>query len=352
MEAIKEKNINLYESNNSNTKNRIEYMDIANGIGIILVIIGHMPIKNEYCRDFIYSFHMPLFFLISGYFFKHTDNKKCLRKIFKSLIIPYVITCILIILYKIFRLVLQSNFSEIPNAFKIWGLASLYGSGDGEHFGIISIGAIWFLLALAFATYFMNYIYNKKYRYLYVLFIAYIGYKTSQFVWLPLSVQAGMVALLYVYIGILMKKYNILNRHICACEYIFLIAMMIFNVKYGGKLYMVTNTYENGLLDVIISLSNCFLCIKLSMIIDKFLKILKMLFKFIGENSLICLCAHLISLDCFKWKTWYNILNEIGIHNECLIASIGNLLWVILALLIIKSMKKTINLLRLKFNGG
>ncbi|MBF1069294.1 MAG: acyltransferase family protein, partial [Prevotellaceae bacterium] len=47
---------------------RIEALDIAKGIGIILVIIGHM--SSSYLRDWIYSFHMPLFFIISGICFK------------------------------------------------------------------------------------------------------------------------------------------------------------------------------------------------------------------------------------------------------------------------------------------
>lgn len=44
---------------------RINLYDIARGIGIILVYLGHVP-PNIYFRRFIYSFHMPLFFIISG----------------------------------------------------------------------------------------------------------------------------------------------------------------------------------------------------------------------------------------------------------------------------------------------
>ena len=44
---------------------RIEALDIAKGIGIILVIIGHL--SSSYLRDWIYSFHMPLFFIIPAY---------------------------------------------------------------------------------------------------------------------------------------------------------------------------------------------------------------------------------------------------------------------------------------------
>ena len=67
--------------------NRSCSADILKGIGIILVVMGHvthdMPLKN-----WIYAFHMPLFFLLSGIFFKPTfENWK---KSSKRLLIPYI----------------------------------------------------------------------------------------------------------------------------------------------------------------------------------------------------------------------------------------------------------------------
>ncbi len=44
---------------------RIEWVDIARGIGIILVILGHIGIGKV--GKFIYSFHIPLFFFLSGF---------------------------------------------------------------------------------------------------------------------------------------------------------------------------------------------------------------------------------------------------------------------------------------------
>lgn len=58
------------------TNNRLSYMDIAKGFGILCVIAGHMG--NETINRFVFSFHMPLFFLISGYFYhKRTPLKNC-----------------------------------------------------------------------------------------------------------------------------------------------------------------------------------------------------------------------------------------------------------------------------------
>jgi len=317
-------------------KKRIGYIDIAKGIGIILMIIGHMPLKNEYISNFIYCFHMPLFFIISGYLFTYKDNKECLKNIVRKLLVPYIITCIAIIVYKIFRLILEGNFVAIPNILQTWGLASLYGSGSMQPFGIRYIGAIWFLLALAFATYCMNNIYKSQYRYLWVILIAYIGYKTSQYIWLPFSVQAGMVAIVFMYIGILAKEKDILNKRISINIYIALIFIVAFCVKYAGKLYMVSNIYKNGFLDILGAVSASFLLIKLCMSMDKHLKYIKKPFIYIGKNSLICLCLHLFSLDCLYYNTLNTLLIKIGMSNSLLNSIILNILWVIVMLIIIK----------------
>ena len=71
------------------SKNRIEWIDIAKGYGIILVIIGH--ITTLYITVWIYSFHMFLFFFLSGYLFQPNSYliEFCRRKI-KTLLVPYI----------------------------------------------------------------------------------------------------------------------------------------------------------------------------------------------------------------------------------------------------------------------
>lgn len=52
---------------------RIEWVDIAKGIGIILVVIGHMVKGNGIVGQSIWAFHMPLFFFLSGMFMRPTE---------------------------------------------------------------------------------------------------------------------------------------------------------------------------------------------------------------------------------------------------------------------------------------
>ena len=51
---------------------RVPYVDIAKGIGIILVVMGHndFALISPFAHKLIYSFHMPMFFFMSGMFFK------------------------------------------------------------------------------------------------------------------------------------------------------------------------------------------------------------------------------------------------------------------------------------------
>ena len=68
---------------------RLTFIDILKGIGIVFLIMGHMGFGNDF--DFyIHGFHMPLFFFVSGYLFniKRTFCEVISRK-FKALIIPY-----------------------------------------------------------------------------------------------------------------------------------------------------------------------------------------------------------------------------------------------------------------------
>ncbi|UTW44887.1 acyltransferase [bacterium SCSIO 12696] len=90
---------------------RQNWVDYAKGIGIILVVYGHVvrglysagiPISERFYQisdSVIYSFHMPLFFFLSGLFFLSTYNKyKAGRSVLKKVdvvVYPYIIWSLL-----------------------------------------------------------------------------------------------------------------------------------------------------------------------------------------------------------------------------------------------------------------
>lgn len=84
------------------TTKRLDYLDMAKGLGMILVLIGHLqgdsiftfsPYIQPLCV-YIFSFHMPMFFIISGILLAvKQDEKKPVKDIakrrFKGIMIPY-----------------------------------------------------------------------------------------------------------------------------------------------------------------------------------------------------------------------------------------------------------------------
>ena len=74
---------------------RITYFDLAKGLGIILVVLGHISDISEELRGWISSFHMPLFFVIAGMliYVKNEEKlpgKDIIVKKFKGIIVPYL----------------------------------------------------------------------------------------------------------------------------------------------------------------------------------------------------------------------------------------------------------------------
>jgi len=89
---------------------RIDYLDMAKGIGILLVIIGHISYVSEPVRQYISSFHMPLFFVISGILlcYKQEENSS-LREFagrkFKGLMMPYYFFSLCVLLIESARII-------------------------------------------------------------------------------------------------------------------------------------------------------------------------------------------------------------------------------------------------------
>lgn len=68
---------------------RLPYLDYARVFAAYFVILGHLVSTNDTTiRPYIYAFHMPFFFLVSGMLHK---NRGCIawKKYFKTLIVPF-----------------------------------------------------------------------------------------------------------------------------------------------------------------------------------------------------------------------------------------------------------------------
>lgn len=128
------------------SKERDISLDFVRGMGMILVVLGH---SLAVYTDFIYLFHVPVFFIVSGALFKSTGNVRAdLLKKWKRLYIPNLKYGIIFLL--------------LHNIFVCWGIYDAAGSYEIKDylkaaakilcFGNEEMGgAMWFLRSLFFA---------------------------------------------------------------------------------------------------------------------------------------------------------------------------------------------------------
>nr|WP_197029666.1 acyltransferase family protein [Clostridium sp. 12(A)] len=323
-----------YKEEHKVEKKRIDYLDVAKGIGIISVIIGHYDYRPP-VQNLIFSFHMPIFFILSGYFFKNVSWNELIKKKTRQLIIPYVFTSFGVIISSIIW-DLFYNINNLKQNVLRWISAALYGSGNTYEtpYYIPQIGAIWFLLALFSSLLILKLVIKHKYAYLEVGAIALIGYYSSKLLWLPFSIQAGMVAVIYVYVGYLLRRYKVFLPNMWKAFILSAMVWGLYLIKGGGHLYLVANYFQYGVFDILASFCACVVVIYISEIISK-LSYFNMVLGFMGRNSLIILCFHLIELNTFRWDIIGNYLESDGIASFYVIL-IMKILWAISGIYLVR----------------
>src|SRR5215211_396662 len=130
---------------------RIEYLDIAKGIGILLVVLGHndFEVISLFIQRLIYSFHMPLFFFLSGYFINiSVPFFDFFKRRFNALLKPFFFTIFLIYFTSV-------SFEKMGFNTAITRMVkSLYGSGHYldwvqlwflPHLFVVSLYAFFFI---------------------------------------------------------------------------------------------------------------------------------------------------------------------------------------------------------------
>lgn len=262
-------------------KDRICWADIAKGLGIILVVLGHtaIPCKiSEYfgvpyfLQNWIYAFHMPLFFLISGIL----TNWKCsyfsffMRKS-KSLLIVYVI-------YSILNVLLGFGKHDIVSVL-------MYGWG-GQ--------ALWFLPVLFFSLVTAKFFSDKTIVFG-IFIMSLIAWMLSlNHIQIRYSLSSVPYATSFVLIGRLIPRFinRILQdsgkKHVLYLLFTFILTSVI---AYFFRLDICNNKIIPLIPIMIGAISGSVLTIIISLYISK-VKIANFIFKCIGQNTLEIMAFH------------------------------------------------------------
>ena len=292
----------------STNRSRTRFIDIARCIGIVAIILGHL--SEPAIQRVVYTFNVPLFFLITGYFINEKNpDLKFIRRKFRTLIVPYLITGAALVIIAVIGA--AASKGDVIGQGKLWLYAVVYGSGYNwyEPFFISSVGPVWFLCATFFSGILLKLLLKTKpiIRMLAVVTLFAIGYFSSFILWLPLSIQAGFCGTLYVYLGYLFSKCRGTAKELNKESKIFfiLIAFAVWISFIAGfkSYWMVICDFGRGVIDIFGSVCACISVFVISYLIDRYMKHSSKLLSYIGENSIFIVCVHTIEQDLLAFDS-------------------------------------------------
>lgn len=298
-------------------KRRLEYVDVAKGIGIICIILGHLGLASV--NKVVFTFYVPIFFLITGYFTNsNRSTNDFIKNKVRTLIVPYFITSAVIIILGTLEGMGEGN-AKI--AFSEWLCAALYGAGDTytTPFYIRGIGAIWFLWATFWGSIFLRISlkFHKLIRIVFVIGLFILGRELKKWFWFPLSIQAGACATLFMYIGYLfrqseekLKKISEETRIFCA---FFALGVWISFIRQFQSFWLVNCDFGRGIIDIFGSVCACACVLMFSRIVEWKMGVIAKIIAFFGKYSIFILCIHITELNLLKW---WEMTAEYGISSK------------------------------------
>lgn len=292
-------------------QDRLYPIDALKAFGIFCIILGH----NNYsiAGDYVYSFHIPLFFFVSGLMFdlnRYSSFWYFVKRRFQNILIPYFLISFLLYIFwffagRKFGSSTQMDLSPVKNFIGIF-----YAQGGNEYmdWGI----PMWFLPCL-FLVSVLYYFLAKKSKAIIVsvLFISgIIGYLIPKIIvsHLPWSIDIVFTAILFYGTGHLLKNF-LLNELLQNKKSIKAISTLILALTTNIAFF-----YLNGRIDISKGIYNNYIYLYLSGIGGTVFFLLLMnylpkinIISYIGINTLLIMAFHLRAMTFIKFIQVYII---------------------------------------------
>lgn len=263
-------------------KTRLTYFDMAKGLAILLVVLGHIADSSNGFIKWAYSFHVALFFIISGCLLKLTEKKEKKPKEqiiskFCSLLIPYFV-------FAIPQIIIEFMLSSYDVSNLLYNIK--------DTLSLVIYSALWFLPALFFAEVgfvYFNRITSTVNRV--VVFVATFAllfmFSVDEMEGYPLLFSRAAIGLGFLIIGY--YAFDLINSNkikiymaIPALIPTYILAQMnesidLFSMEFGN---------------IYIYLFNCIVASISIIVILKSIKINIKPLEFYGKNSLLVMATH------------------------------------------------------------
>ncbi|WP_303969187.1 acyltransferase family protein [Sporosarcina ureae] len=254
---------------------RLSWVDITKGFLMILVVIGHFPGELDFpLVKYIYWFHMPAFFILSGLFFKPVIEKGLMKtsihKRFMQLIVPYLFFLVSITFIRYGIEIGSGNLDLSWYVHDIWTLVV------GGRFVRGAYGVFWFVTTLFFTYLFFLWLtkYFNRTKQIIILAIFYtiahfeslfamhvIGgapSTASQTIPMIWNIDVALMAVVYFSLGYYMKSFwmNVTKKWLIAGVLVSVAAIVLDNSQIiDYHLSMKFLRYDHFILDLVIPLS-------------------------------------------------------------------------------------------------
>ena len=237
---------------------RIPYIDSIKGFAILLVVMGHtfhdFKGLNMAFIDFIYAFHMPLFFIISGYLgYKKDYNVNqtlfYLKNKAVGLIIPFLFFgSIYTLMYNYEYILLFTNSAKMGYWFT---------------FSLFLIFCLYYTIEIIYS--FLKNIRYQNFAYITLLIIPYVCLEAiriynhfSPEIYNLIGGQNLRVYYLYFIGGILIKRFNCWT-YLFSNKYLYIISILVFSICF----YVRHSSYSNYLTLIMLGATGSFITIYL-----------------------------------------------------------------------------------------
>lgn len=210
---------------------RILFIDYARTFALFLVVFAHLYSVFSPVRVYIYAFHMPLFFLMSGYLHRNANTLLLTKKMIKKILIPFIFFLLVGYIY----FVLTSADLRIDVIYE-----SIMGVLLGDLISANSV--LWFLLAIFFVRIIGNIFIKNSKVIVFPTLLLFVFFTVSKYNLFYLG--TSFMALPFYLIG----HYGGGIDRVSTCSYSVIIAIIFLGVSflisyYNGKVSMMGMGY-------------------------------------------------------------------------------------------------------------
>lgn len=297
--------------NSNNLPTRDIALDIAKGIGIMMVVCSHVGI-NELFFQFFYAFYIPLFFVCSGCTTPFDfDTARLSRRLKKLLSAYFGISAVLFLIAMLNNAVshAEDNFSYAADALKGICYSRYCLSESLPHLMNVCNAPLWYLTAYAVVLV-LYYAYGKlpaAWRagialplFSTILCLGISCAFSATPILLPWSIDTAFMGLIFLVSGMYFKRHNVIQRLSFPILLLLLGSFLGLFFYNPGIIISIRHYGEHGYLSVLffmlIGCIGSLLTIKGSALIQRYFQTAGTLLSFVGKHTLCILGFHILCL--------------------------------------------------------